>query len=284
MTRRKSTKTIQLGLQQGSPRRNQDYDPEIVKSIIKSVLIDSDILLESLNEKQIPTSTIIADQDKLDTGTGTYTGLVNQLKADGNFIDSLSNKICLNLIENDTFKQAMLLEFKQDMEALEKQVTASKQENQELQTRLELQEQYSRRNCLIIHGLSPPAEGNEKSNTNDIVKTLLKDQLNISVRDYDIDRSHYLGKPGAQSPIIVKFVRHDLKNLIYNSKKKLKGKGVVITEALTPRRLQCIKGLKKLQNDGVVLQYWTFDGKIYYTTSRNPGKKVHLDSLNVDMV
>ena len=52
------------------------------------------------------------------------------------------------------------------------------------------QEQYSRRNCLLIHGI---AEEKEEITDEVIINTLKKLDLNIKLRD--IDRMHRIGEP-----------------------------------------------------------------------------------------
>ena len=68
-------------------------------------------------------------------------------------------------------------------------------------------------------------------NTNEVVKEFFGKYLKIDINDYDVDRTYRLvSKPTGNtlskekertSPIIVKFTRYDLKQLIYSSKKLL---------------------------------------------------------------
>ena len=80
---------------------------------------------------------------------------------------------------------------------------------------LEKKQQYSKRNCLLIHGI--PASKNE--NTDEQAKLLFKNQLQLAIGDNNIDRSHRLS--GLASPIIVIFACYNIKNLVYNKKKNL---------------------------------------------------------------
>ena len=66
-------------------------------------------------------------------------------------------------------------------------------------------EQYSRRNCLLIHDL--PESKNE--NTNLLAMEAIDTKMNIKITDNDIDRTHRIGKPknnGKPKPVIIKFV------------------------------------------------------------------------------
>ena len=54
---------------------------------------------------------------------------------------------------------------------------------------LDRQEQYSRRNCLLIHGID---EENQE-NTDEVVIHILKKEIDEEIAHLDIDRSHRLG-------------------------------------------------------------------------------------------
>ena len=170
-----------------------------------------------------------------------------------------------------------LLLFKKNLNSLEKKINSLKDENQFLRQQVEAQEQYSRRNCLLIHGL-PPSQS--PTNNDDIIKTFIKDKLNITILDCDIDRCHRLG--GAGGPIIIKFARHNIKSLVYKNTKKLKGSEYLITESLTKTRKYCLGQLKGLRKSGVISSYWTLDDEIYYIHRNNNNKTIHLKSLNVE--
>ena len=72
---------------------------------------------------------------------------------------------------------------------------------------MERQEQYSRRNCILIHGLK---EEMDKS-TDDRVLKLFRDELNEDVLLADLDRTHRIGKKNDSSskprPVVKKFIK-----------------------------------------------------------------------------
>ena len=77
------------------------------------------------------------------------------------------------------------------------------------------QEQYSRRNCLLVHGI---AEETVKDTDEKIINTL-QQSMNETIKTEDIDRSQRLGKPKSSKnakprPIIVKLVRYNTCNKI----------------------------------------------------------------------
>ena len=86
------------------------------------------------------------------------------------------------------------------------------------------QEQLSRRNCLLVHGLPKTT----LENTNDLVITMFKNDMDIEIFSDDIDRLRRIGKqkdhPNKVRPVIVKFTRYNDRNKIFRNKKPLKGK------------------------------------------------------------
>ena len=69
------------------------------------------------------------------------------------------------------------------------------------------QEQYSRQNCLLIHGAT---EGNQEK-TDDSALEIFREKLEIELTQRDLDRTHRIGKNDNRTyrprPVIVKFIR-----------------------------------------------------------------------------
>ena len=59
-----------------------------------------------------------------------------------------------------------------------------------LKKKIDRQEQYSRRNCVLIHGI----EENRDENTDELVNELVNEKLIEEISLHDIDRSHRLGR------------------------------------------------------------------------------------------
>jgi len=72
----------------------------------------------------------------------------------------------------------------------------------------------------------------------------------------------------------VKFARHNIKNLIYSNKKKLKGK--------TQNRKLLMKRLSNLRKTKNIQSCWSYDSKLFYTLPTEPRKKVELRLTNPD--
>ena len=119
-------------------------------------------------------------------------------------------------------------------------------------------EQYSHKNCLLLHGV----QENENENTDDIVLKTMAEELDIEIKENDLDRTHRIGnrnrKDGKLQAIIVKFTTQ---NNIYSNKKKLKGKNFLITESLMSRRYHLLKeALEKYS----VKNIWTSDDRVLF--------------------
>ena len=63
-----------------------------------------------------------------------------------------------------------------------------------VEKQLEQQCQYTRRNCLIVHGIHELSG----ENTNEILKNFFLDKLGIEIHDSDIDRTHRLKQKSSQ--------------------------------------------------------------------------------------
>jgi hypothetical protein len=143
-----------------------------------------------------------------------------------------------------------------------------------LMEELDEMQQYSRRTNILIHGVDESA--NEV--TDDIVLDIANNSLDLpEISKTDLSRSHRLGKKveGKTRPIIARFVSYRSKGDIYKNKKKLKGKGIVITENLTKKRYELYKMCKTRFGPD---KCWTLDGKIICLTGRldrygNPVKR-----------
>ena len=144
----------------------------------------------------------------------------------------------------------------------------------DLDQKIEKQEQYSRRNCLLIHGVPE----NKDENTDDLVVNIFKEEMDLEIFTDDLDRTHRIGKVKEDSrhkrPIIVKFIRHNDKHKVFRNKKRLKGKKVSITESLTKTRMAKLNEARDLFGFKNV---WTSDGRILYKQEGEERTKLYYD-------
>ena len=130
---------------------------------------------------------------------------------------------------------------------------------------LDRHEQYSRRNCLLIHY----AKENKEEYTDEVITEILEKKMEEKVLINDIDRSHQVGKKHTKSKsrlIISNFVTYNVPNAIFRKKKVIIGKTAVITENLTKKR---IIEMKKAQATHGFENVSSQDGEILYTDANH---------------
>lgn len=144
---------------------------------------------------------------------------------------------------------------------------------------IESAEQYSRRNCALLHGV-PEADGEK---TDALVIDTIKQHLGVELQPHDFDRSHRLGPPRIPSakiphprprPIIIKFNRYNTRADVFQHKKKFKGSQYMITESLTRPRAAAFQEARLKYGDKKV---WTMDGEIFIKNDKD--KTVNLRLL-----
>ena len=169
--------------------------------------------------------------------------------------------------------------FKEELKEKDKKITILENNVSMLSTtvdvlnkQLDRQEQYSRRNCLLIHNIPE----NEDENTDDTVLKIIEEKVGEPVGIEDLDRTHRLGPPKTNKnrPIIVKFSRYHTRNRVFKKKKQLKGHQMSITESLTKRRMG---ELNEARNQHGFENVWTSDGKILFKDSVENKVKVFYD-------
>lgn len=131
-------------------------------------------------------------------------------------------------------------------------------------------EQYSRRNCLLLHGIAEHPGENVLATALNFVNGRLGNPSEVLLRCEDVDRVHRLGplrktfadtakSSGRPRPIILKLSRYIPRALIWDRKRRLKGTEFLITESLTAIRSKLLKTAKEMAGKHKV---WTQDGRI----------------------
>ena len=180
--------------------------------------------------------------------------LVCKLLARKNFMSTLADKLLSNGAL-DSVKQSIYEASAMDssrtyatVTAMEGKLTVLDNNNKALSDEMDALEQYSRRNCLLFHGV-PDTD----PDTTDSVISLCKGKLDVNVSREIIDRSHPRGQrnvgPSGEykpRPIIVKFRSYETRRLVFSAKRRLKGTQFVITDNLTKRRNDLLNKVRSL--------------------------------------
>ena len=132
-------------------------------------------------------------------------------------------------------------------------------ELEELKNSLEQQQQYSRRNCILIHRISEQ----KGRDTDEQALKIITEELGQIVENSDLDRANRIGAfkedKNKCSPIIVRSSRYNVRDKVPKNIKKFKDKGYSITESLRDLRM---KKLPEARNSFGFTNVWTQDGKI----------------------
>ena len=128
--------------------------------------------------------------------------------------------------------------------SLEEKVLGLTEKVDKMSSLVDRQEQYSRRNCILIHGVKE----NQNEDTNEVVINKIKSAMDLDISPGDIDRTHRIGvsTKGKNRPIIITFSRYMDRS---------------ITETLTKIRMSALKAAR---NKFGFSSVWTADGKILY--------------------
>ena len=171
----------------------------------------------------------IANQEQ--NSAAKCVSVSDSLNAQGRFLTDISEMISL---------------IKVTVEDISKKVKENEKKIDDLQ-------QYSRSNCLILHGCHNAPTGADVSNQvfEDFVIGFPNSKLNLpsAVSRSDIDICHTLPSKKGKNPIIIKFVRTSMRNTIFHHKADLKstsGPKYSITESLTKRRLKILEEARKV--------------------------------------
>ena len=156
--------------------------------------------------------------------------------------------------------------------SLEEKVLGLTKKVGKLSSLVDRQEQFSRRNCILIHGVKE----NQNEDTDEVVANKLKSEMDLEISPGDIDGTQRIGvqSKGKNRPIIVKFVTCMDRRRVFNNKKRLKGKNVSITESLTKIGMSA---LKETRNKFGYSSVWTADGKIMHKDEVDTKVKIYFD-------
>ena len=135
--------------------------------------------------------------------------------------------------------------FNKDRDVMKESVEDRIEEvTQQLFSRVDELEQYSRREYLVLNGVAE--NPHETEDVDEIVLDVISQKLGVEIStNNDIQRCHRLktSRPRhspverqSPRPLIITFVSYRKRQEVFTSKKKLKGSGLVLTESLTATR------------------------------------------------
>jgi len=158
---------------------------------------------------------------------------------------------------SDNFDKQLVINTNLEKE-IDKLKTELKSANDRNADGIDSLEQYSRRNCVVLHGVPEK----EKEDTDQLFINKIQEHLGVEVKVRDIDRSHRLGakrSDGSGRAIIVKFARYNVRARVFREKRKLKSTGLMLTESLTKKRVAMLNAARDKFGK---MNVWSSDGEI----------------------
>ena len=178
-------------------------------------------------------------------------------------------------------------------------------ENKSLRHDLDCLDSYSRRDDLIIHGLSAGSFADASSSTGgplssvnvgmssdateDTVVMFCREKLGLDVNKNDISVAHRLpikqnsaSSTRGPAPIMVRFTRRKIRDTIFRIRKDLRNTnpGVYVNEHLTPRNAELYKHARLLVKQKKLVSAWTHNCIVYVKDSEMPGSRpIKVNSL-----
>ena len=157
------------------------------------------------------------------------------------------------------------------------------------ESKLDDQEQYSRRNSLRFNGI--PESDNEDIvvKTIDVINNKVKPEIPITA-DH-VDRIHRVGKRGSttQRAVLVKFSTYRYRQRVYSNRRNLKTSKeqhetpIFVNEDLTRKRSNLLWKARCLKRDKKIQDCWSSDGTILVKTNEHKiisiGNMVDLDKF-----
>ena len=190
-----------------------------------------------------------------------------------------ASKICVTGVSKNDEQKNELNGMKEALLKLQQMIDSTMKTLSAVERRQDDLEQYSRSNCLVIHGCEnvPKSKPEKYLEIENFVCNTLNEHLQLEspLQANDLDIAHpLLSKKG--TPVIVKFIYRTQKNEVYRKKRLLKGTKMIITESLTKRRLQL---LEKARLEFKQCPVWSWKGEIF--VFHNNKKKVIDDFIDI---
>ncbi len=250
---KKGTKPYTDGLQNSAPQQHgvdSDGVPDNMADAVREALSADSTILQPLITSVV--TNIMKSPEIFNSLVEAVTKAVTE-KISQSIYDSMSHDIACT---------------QEKVDQLEDSIKELKIANDQLKQELDDAEQYSRRNCLLLHGIK---ESKKENTTTTFIETM-GTHLGIELSPDHIDRSHRLGRHGPGDkprPIIIKFVSYRHRELVYRNKRKLKNSSLLITESLTSSRMALYREAHKMTKEGRIKSVWSTDGRIVVLSNKD---------------
>ena len=214
--------------------------------------------------------------DKISKKQAEYESTFNSQE-----LDTAKKNISISETTSKSEQQNFLQQMSKDIQLLQKELESLKKWQEVQDLKLDELEQYSRSNCLILHG-NPIDNKISNSEVEKYIVNTINSRLELpsKICAADIDICHPLPSKKTTKPIIIKFVRRSIRNMIFANKKNFKvtkGPKLSMTESLTKRRLKIVEEARKYFDFENV---WTQKGNVYCSFKGKKHAIYHLSDIH----
>ena len=168
------------------------------------------------------------------------------------------------------------------IDTLEAKVSALEKNLRVQDTLLDDQEQYSRRDNVMIW---LPEKETREDDTDTIVMAVAA-KMNVPMKLEEISRSHRVGKPSPDKPraIICRFLNWRVKHRFMKARATLKTTKIYVSEDLTRVKSHLFFLTRQKQKEKKCAQCWTFDGKIFLKLTIESQPMIVFDPAHLERV
>lgn len=291
------TQTPKSNNKRDQPASSPDIDSPSTKQVGKQARLAS--LDSTLNDSNNDSAEKVASSIQSDTVV-QLSGIVCAILKNQDFIESIIPLISDKVLEMirpkvtqivDECMHAHVLSMQQNTRALSsheaellkhtEEINALKARLNKAELKLEEQEQYSRRTSLRFNNVKVPTDGRgniiKPIDTDSLVLDICNNKLKVNIETKDIGRSHPIGEiRDGKVSIIVRFLSYRQRQIVFSSKKKLKGNPdkTYIAENLTKYRYDLLNRLNTLRISKKVHSFWTHDGSVIVKENESSRPKV----------
>ena len=168
-----------------------------MKQQISDIIMNDASILKAI--AQAVSSLIV---EKLASHEETIKLVANNLSNNRDFVSLFTESITSDIErEKDKIKQEITDSLSFDHQQVEKKYEELEKVNRnlvqqikDLEWAVDSQEQYSRRNCLLFHGITESA-GETNHRLQESVIGIMNGKLGMNIKESDIDRLHRIGRP-----------------------------------------------------------------------------------------
>lgn len=209
--------------------RSGDLTSRSTVAILRHLTMDSAAITKILESQERAYKTameIVVKNltDRIDRLEATVSDLTASLEFSQNEIDSLKSTIKTHEAEQVASKKTI--------DKLSQHIDITQRRIEDMEDRINYQEDYSRRNNIRISGVEELNSEQTWEQTAAVVTSLLEDKLQLP--DLELERAHRVGqhRDGKHRPIVARFSRFCDREAVMRNARKLRGTNVYINDDL----------------------------------------------------